>query len=373
MHELCPIEIQFGDMETLKAIIDQCTRNTVIIAERHMTDVWDITQNIIRNVDSFHSIWIDRISSNPTQSDVIDALNLVSPIEPSHIIAIGGGSTLDLAKAVSMFAYYFKGIPCSITEMTRVIVKKQYLQPHEVINITAIPSTAGTGSEMTPWATIWDVDKISKFSIEADALYPKKAVIIPELTTSLPPNLTIITALDSLCHASEAFWSKQSSPVVRDIALRGVELVMGNLEETLLEPQNLDRRLLLMRGALLAGIAFSKTHTTACHSISYPITMHYNVPHGVACAFSLDAVSQINKPIMKDSDMLFDIYKKYGGLKDWMHSVCKDIVSLRLRDYGIPFSGIKKIVSDAFTKGRMDNNPVDLTPEQVYNMLCDVF
>ena len=128
-----------------------------------------------------------------------------------------------------------------------------------------------------------------------------------------------------------------------------------------------------MRGALLAGIAFSKTHTTACHSISYPITMRYNVPHGLACAFSLDAVSQLNRPAMEDADMLFGVYEKYGGLKQWMNDVYKNVVSLRLRDYGIPLTGIEEIVNDAFTKGRMDNNPVDLTPDQVCRILCNVY
>lgn len=373
MHALCPIDIQFGSMKTLETIIDQCPPKTVMIVEQCMADLWGISPQIVKKTLSAQAVWIDRISSNPTQRSVLSALEQIEQMEPSHILAIGGGSTLDLAKAVSTFTYFFKGKTVNVPEITHAITSKEYQTPHRMISITAVPSTAGTGSEMTSWATIWDEARKEKFSIEDPSLYPKEAIIIPELTLSLPPKMTVSTALDSLCHASEAFWARQSSPVVKDIALRAIDLIMNNLRASLKDPQNLELRSFLMRGALLAGIAFSNTHTTACHSISYPITMRYNVPHGLACAFTLDAVSLINRSAMDDSEMLFKVYDKFGGLKHWLDTVCNNIVSLRLRDHGIPLEGIEEIAKEAFTKGRMDNNPVALTPVQVYKMLLTLY
>ncbi len=373
MNELCPIEIVFGNTDTLKASIRDCPEETVIISEYETCVLWGIAADIAQKADSEKALWIDRIAPNPTQRDVQDALRRLEGSNPAHIIAIGGGSTLDLAKAVSTFTYFFGGKAPDLSEITRAIESKTYRAPHRMIPITAAPSTAGTGSEMTCWATIWDEEKKGKYSIEDDALYAKKAVLIPELTLSLPPKLTVSTALDSLCHASEAFWAKTTTPVVKDLAVRAVDLIMGALPQALAYPGSLEARSLLMRGALLAGIAFSKTHTTACHSISYPITMLYGVPHGLACAFTLDAVSRINRPAIADSDMLFGTYEKYGGLRSWMDAVCGPVVSLRLRDYGIPLEGLDEITRNTFTKGRMDNNPVDLGPEQIRRILRDIY
>ena len=160
---------------------------------------------------------------------------------------------------------------------------------------------------------------------------------------------------------------------MKDIALRAIDLIMTNLPKVLADLQNLELRTAMCRGALLAGMAFAKTRTTACHSISYPITMQYGVEHGLACALSLDAVSKINREKTVLADDLFAVFEKHGGLRNWLDKTSAGIVELRLSALGVPKEGIDEIVKGTFTKGRMDNNPVDISPEQVKEILLSVY
>lgn len=370
MNELCPIEIKFADINYLKDLLRGAGENTVVISERHTSDLWGITPDIEGNGAL---VWIDSVPANPTQADIVSALLAVGEREPGVIIAIGGGSSIDLAKALSAFRFLFGGEMPTTGMITDAIKSKSYAAPHRMIDIIAVPSTSGTGSEVTKWATVWDVNKVSKFSIECRSLYPKQALIIPELTASMPPKLTLATALDALCHASEAFWAKQTTPLVQELSHRAIDIIMTNLKPALIAPADIKLRLNLAKGSILAGIAFSQTHTTACHSISYPITMAYGVMHGLACALTLDAASGINRPAVGEADMLFEVYEKHGGLKAWLDDVSEGIVKLSLSGLGIPREAIADITKNTFTKGRMDNNPVDLTEEQVAAILESVY
>lgn len=373
MKALCPINIKFETLAYLESLLADCTRPTVVLCDRVTGNIWGLSQIIERKEKDGAMVWIDGITANPTQADICHALEKVGTFEPAQILAIGGGSALDLAKALSVFRYYFKGSRPTVEAVTEAIKSKAYLRADRVIDLVAVPSTSGTGSEVTCWATIWDQNKESKFSIEAPFLYPKQALIIPELTLSLPPLLTLSTALDALCHASEAFWAKESTPIVKDIACRAIDIIMGNLKQCLSAPNNIKHRKALARGSVLAGIAFSNTHTTACHSISYPITMGYGVMHGLACALTLEAVAQINRGAIEDADLLFEVYEKHGGLRHWLDEVCDGLVRLRLSSFNIPQDALDDIVKRTFTKGRMDNNPVDLTENQVYSILQSVY
>lgn len=135
----------------------------------------------------------------------------------------------------------------------------------------------------------------------------------------------------------------------------------------------LSLRTAMCRGALLAGLAFAQTRTTACHSIGYPITMQYGEEHGLACALTLDAVSKINREKTVLADELFELLEKHGGLRHWLDQTASGIVSLRLSAFSIPKDGIDQIVQGTFTKGRMDNNPVDISPEQVKGILLSIY
>lgn len=371
----CSVEIEFGNMHTLKDLISNygTDRKAAVVCDRFTTDLWGITELIEKGIEDGHMVWIDKCPPNPTQTEVVKAIKTVGDLEPDEVLAIGGGSTIDIGKAITSLYYIYKGQELTEDMVTEILKNKAYNEPHQFIDLIAVPSTAGTGSEVTQFATIWDKGGQAKYSIDTAYNYAKKAYIIPDLTLTMPARGTLSTGLDALSHATEAFWAKPTTYVVKDVALRAIDMIMTYLPQVLKEPGNLELRTAMSRAALISGMSFARTRTTACHSMGYPITMQYGLEHGFACALTLDAVSKINREKTVLADDLFAVFEKHGGLRAWIDNTCKGIVRLRLKDFGIPKEGIDDIVAGTFTKGRMDNNPVDIIPEQVKEILLSIY
>ena len=314
------------------------------------------------------------VKPNPRDDLVYAGIAICKEQGIDFVLPVGGGSAIDTAKGVSNFHYLFKGKEITVEAITELLKTGAYKAEHEVIDIISVPSAAGTGSEVTQFATIWDVNKTAKFSIDTPQNYPKMSLVIPELTLTLPQKLTFSTGVDALSHAVEAYWAKPTTFVVKDIALKAIDTIMTYLPKVLDDPQNLELRNYQSRGALLAGMAFARTRTTACHSISYAMTMQYGVPHGIACCMTLDPVSKINRDVIVCADDLFDTFEKHGGLQKWLdENAAKAGVSLKLKDWGVDEDGIDHLVTQTFTKGRMDNNPVDISPEKVKEILQGIY
>ncbi len=374
----CSTEIIFFNKEELKQrILSLDVTNVVLVMSESSALRWDMHSFIWELQDKCELLngtltWIKTVAINPTQRDVIKSLQQIGNNKADIIIAFGGGSGIDLAKGISAFHSMKKNDKFIIDQITDSIKNKKY-KGNEFIDIIAVPSTAGTGSEVTQWATIWDENNTGKFSIDAPMLKPKIAIVVPELTLSLSAKMTLSTGLDAMCQAIESYWSKHTDPIVQEIAYRAVELVIQNLKNAVKEPHNLAVREKLCRASVLAGLAFSQTRTTACHSISYPLTMLYGVPHGLAASITLDTVSQINKGHFPNDEALFKLFYEYDGIMNWIDAVCEGVIDMRLSNFGIIENDIPLIVDKAFTGGRMDNNPVDLNRNDVKYILQSVF
>lgn len=368
----CPVEIYFVNRTQLQTLLLEYEENSIVVLvlDRELSGLLELQCMTEKLALRYNLIWIDRVKPNPVQSDIADALGIIRERVPVRIIAVGGGSAIDLAKAVSAFHGLFRNNTPHVEEITCMIRKKSYRNNPSPIPITAIPTTAGTGSELTKWATVWDVNKQAKFSVDDLSLYPQTAIIVPELTYSMPKMLILSTALDALSHAMEAFWAKPSTPVVRDVAVMAMIRIRQNLKKALEQPLDGQARVGLSRGSTLAGMAFSNTRTTACHSMSYPMTMLFGIDHGFACAMTLREVARINRTAVSGiAGMLDEVFGGMDGFDDWMNSVCEGIQALRLSAFGVTTGDIPRLVGAAFTGGRMDNNPVDLTPKQVEGIL----
>lgn len=370
----CKTEIEFMTQNNLKNTIKTLSKKnqiTLVMSESSAKRLgfYEMIQKILQ--DNKNISWISEIDSNPTQQSVINSLRKLNGKKPSLLFAIGGGSAIDLAKGISAFYdTYYCGIE-NIEDITKSLTEKKYYN-NEFIDIIACPTTSGTGSEVTQWATIWDVNKNKKYSIDYKELQPKKAIIVSELTCTVPLELTLSTGLDALTQATEAYWSKFTNPLVQDIAYRAIELVLENLPLLLKDLNNLNLRTKLARASLLAGVAFSNTRTTACHSISYPLTMIHNIPHGLAVVLTLESVLNINTGHFNNDQELIELFSSYGGLRNWLRETTKGIVEMNLSYFGIEKEDISNIVDHAFTGGRMDNNPVDLTKEDVMKILAEI-
>ncbi|HHY83205.1 MAG TPA: phosphonoacetaldehyde reductase [Clostridiales bacterium] len=371
----CSTEIVFTNMSELShRLLSIKANNVLLVMSESAVNRWGLglmVDSMQKKCESSSGtfIWIKSVAANPTQRDITECLHQIGNKKIEAIIALGGGSAIDLAKGICAFYDREKNSKYTINMLTGLVKNKRYSNNKENIDIIAVPTTAGTGSEVTQWATIWDESRTAKFSIDDPGLKPELAIIVPELTVSMPPKMTVSTGLDAMCQAVEAYWSKHTTPVVQEIAYRAVEIIIENLRRAVDEPSDITVREKLCRASVLAGLAFSQTRTTACHSISYPLTMLYGIPHGLAASISLDGVGAINKGHFPNDTQLFSLFDKFGGIKNFIDKVSSGVVTMRLTGFGITENDISNIAKNAFTGGRMDNNPVDLSAEDVESVL----
>lgn len=368
----CPVSVEFITLEDLRAELERLGSSgaVVLIASRGTASRLGLDAAIEAMRSACTLTWLDASYANPTQADVAAALDAVGDVRPERIICIGGGSAIDLGKAIS--ALHGRTVAGdTLSSVTELIASGAYKEGIDPIEIVAVPTTAGTGSEVTKWATVWDVDGKAKYSVDHVGLYPTRALVSVEATLTMPRELILATGLDALSHAMEAFWARPSTPLVKAVALDAVRHIHAGLAPGLADPQDTEAREALCLGSVLAGVAFSNTRTTACHSISYPLTMKFGVDHGFAAALTLSAVADINRSAVPQIDELLAVFSADGGFRAWIDSVSRDIRPLRLSSFGIAEGDIDTLVEMSFTAGRMDNNPVDITREQVRAILVD--
>ncbi len=244
--------------------------------------------------------------------------------------------------------------------------------------IVAMPTTAGTGSEVTMWATIWDMKEKQKYSLSHPGLYPQIALLDPELTRTLPKNETIYSGLDALSHAMESIWNKNHNPISDTFALKAIDLVRRYLPKLCKDPGNIDLRASVFHASLFAGLAFSNTKTALAHSISYPLTYHFNIPHGLACALPLPHILQFNGKSAPDrigimAEALGTDRSHELMLSEIMRLFYRLGLSPNLADYGIDNDKYDVILKSAFTMGRADNNIVDLSQDNLMNLIKNLF
>ena len=226
------------------------------------------------------------IEENPSFESCKRAIDFAFEIKPDLIIAIGGGSVIDTAKIVRMAIYRSTN---SIERLIEANIKAVNYLPQFI----AITSTHGSSSELTMWATVWDKMKNKKFSVSDKINYPDFAIYDSKLFNSLPIDVSIITSLDALSHSFEALWNKNSNPISDDFALNAIKKIVENIGG-ISELTPLKTRENLILASIYAGLAFSNTKTGAAHSISYPLTLKYNIPHGIACFMPLFPLLKIN-------------------------------------------------------------------------------
>ena len=233
---------------------------------------------------------IDTVAPNP---DVAWLAPLYDQVHREHagvdcLIALGGGSAIDTAKALLCATPQGR-----FADLLEVLEQGGTLPagPHKAL--IAIPTTAGTGSEVTPWATIWDQAGGRKHSLHQPWTWPEAALIDPALMVSLPHGATLASGLDALSHALESLWNRHRNPVSMALAVQAARRILQALPLLMQDLANPGLRTKMAEAALLAGLAFSNTKTALAHSLSYDITLHHGVVHGIACAFSLPQVLEL--------------------------------------------------------------------------------
>lgn len=231
---------------------------------------------------------IDSVPVNPRVSD-IEKLSADIP-SADVAVALGGGSVIDAAKGIVALTALGNDLKPLLAHLKDGLELPNTFAP---IPIIAVPTTSGTGSEVTRWGTIWGDENV-KFSLHNPTLFPIDAVIDPALCTSMPPDVTLSSGLDALSHAMEAVWNQNNTPLSDHFASVAITSLRENLDQVMADPENVESRRRVQIAALLAGYAMGTTQTALAHSISYPFTAHFNMPHGFACSFALPEVARYN-------------------------------------------------------------------------------
>ncbi len=222
----------------------------------------------------------DQVAPNPQISQIEGLVNKYAQCRISNIIALGGGSVLDTAKVLSRW----------LADPQKPFEQMLSTESHDIktIPVIAMPTTAGTGAEVTPFATVWDNEEQKKFSVLG--VKPANVILDAELTLTLPRQETLYSALDALSHSLESIWNTNCTEESKKRAGSAIDLICEGLPKVLQYPDDIASRSQLLVAASMAGLAISTTKTAIAHAISYPLTLRYGMPHGLACSFSLLAI-----------------------------------------------------------------------------------
>jgi alcohol dehydrogenase len=272
-------------------------------------------------------------------------------VAPEVIVALGGGSVIDTAKVLAAAEGDFSRVQAFLEGAPGAT-----LDPN--VTIIAVPTTAGTGSEVTSWATVWDTEEKKKYSLALPSLYPECAIIDPELAVGLPKDLTISTGLDALSHSLESIWNVNANPVSANCAMLAAREVIDALPNLAVDLKNIELRARIAKACLFAGLAFSNTKTALAHSLSYYLTLHYGTVHGVACSFTLPAVMRSVIGKSKDCDnalkAIFGPDLRKGA--DDLDAMIRGLgISTRATDYGPTESEWRDTINDALLGERGKN------------------
>ena len=300
-------------------------------------------------------VLFDSITENPSLDIVMEGKSAFLQNECDFVIGIGGGSPIDSAKAISLASANSLGRD----ELYNTSAfKKAY-------PVLAIPLTAGTGTEVTQYSVLSDPLTKKKAGFGSDLAFPVLAVLNPKYTLTLPPKVTLHTALDALSHLLEGLYSNQRSPVVYPFIYKGIASIMKFLPLVLSQRENYLAREELMRDALYGGMVIAQGSTTLQHSIGYPLTSFYNIPHGLANAMVMEDIMELYYPAVHQE--LDDLFSYLQISKDdfyaWLHSLPFE----RKIEFSNDF--IDKAIPQIMSSRNMALNPLLVSEQQVRTLL----
>ena len=321
------------------------------------------------------TVWVDDVEVNPKLEGLELALDRLRHVSFDAFVGFGGGSAIDSAKVLAV------GLCPALAGITirRLLADPSLHQEARTKPVYALPTTSGTGSEVTPYATVWDREQRKKYSLAGPAVFPHMAIVDPDLTDGLPKAVTLSTGLDAINQAAEAIWNRNMTPVSEGYSLRALRLGFDALPRLLADSNDHLARSDMAEGSLLAGLAISQTRTALCHSMSYPITARFGVPHGLACAFTMPAVLRHNLRaddgrLVRMAEALVECGATLEALLerfDALHARLQ--VGQRVRQAVGKLEALLPLVGEMFTPGRADNNLADVDAEVIERLLIQAW
>ena len=311
-------------------------------------------------------------SVNPKIQDAIGACSMLGRHKIDLIIAVGGGSTIDMAKIINIIQ--------TDPENAKMLAIGNATVTTPLIPIVAIPTTAGTGSESTHFAVVYVDDK--KYSLAHKEILPEVAILDPEFTLSAPPYLMACTGFDSLSQAVESLWAMASTEDSRAFAREAITLMVDNLACAIATPGDKNLRLNLTKGANLAGQAINISKTTAPHAISYPLTSFFSIPHGHAVALTLGhffclnqnaiALKKMDEDRRQSISTILKEYPKLFGVSSidqcesyWYEYMTRCGLETSTEKLGVRLEKDIELIIENINLERLQNHPVEITKNRI--------
>ena len=359
-----------------KEISNKLGQSILFITDKGLMSL-GLTEQTLKELKKISSVEIfDDVEADPSKKTLLKAIEVGKKIKATGVIGFGGGSSMDVAKLTALIL----GSGENLEEAWGVANAKGPRLP-----LVLIPTTAGTGSEVTP-VSIITVGEEEKKGVSSSLILPDLAILDPDLTLGLPAGTTAATGIDAMVHAIEAYASssKNNNPISKMLSIEALKLLGGSIEKAVFEGSNVEARGNMLIGAMLAGKAFANSPVAAVHALAYPIGGTFHVSHGLSNSLVLPYVLRFNSVDSKAS-------KDYAELAPYVfpdidtnkgaQSVCAEFIDKleslskklglpqKLREVDIPKNACEKMAKDAMKQTRLlVNNPREVTEKDALNI-----
>ena len=371
-----PTQIKFG-AGRIREIADACNQANIkrplLITDKGLSNlpITSRTLQLMKEAGLGDALF-SNVDPNPNEKNLNSGINAFKEGNHDGVIAFGGGSGLDLGKLVA----FMVGQDRSVWDFEDVSDWWTRANPNTIFPIVAIPTTAGTGSEVGRASVLTNSDTLEKKIIFHPQILPKVVICDPELTIEMPKSITAGTGLDAFAHCVEAFSSPHYHPMSQGIAVEGMRLVIENLGKVYSDGSDIEARANMMSAALMGATAFQKG-LGAIHALSHPIGAVHHTHHGTTNAVCMPAVLKLNESKIRDR---FDsvtgylgIQNGFSGFKVFVDEFNASLnIPLRLSDLGVENPDLGKLVKGALSDPSCGGNPVKLTSDNLKALFEEV-
>ncbi|MBO5999722.1 MAG: iron-containing alcohol dehydrogenase [Lachnospiraceae bacterium] len=317
----------------------------------------------------------DRVIPNPTNEVVEEAAVIAKNEGVEGFVAVGGGSSIDLAKAVNVLMTN----PGNIGEYGGMNMVR-----NDCLPLIAIPTTAGTSSEITNVSALIDTEKVIKYVIIDNRIVASDVICDPEFTRTMPVSVTAATGMDAITHAVESYISNMATPLTEYNSLKGLEILYKNLPLVVKDGNDMDAREQMMLGCIITGFAFSNANLGMVHAIAHTLSAHFGLPHGMANAAVLPYVMAYNAEAVpeKMTELAGAIGITGSGdpekdkylLSDALKALCKEVGIRTLSEQGVPEDAFDRLAEDVLKEPVLNFNPRQgVTKEDVLAILKEAY
>src|SRR6056297_1100665 len=364
-----PVEIFFGK-DKISELSELITSSPVLIVSDPTLKKIGLVDQIKEATGGQTEIFeFCEVEPNPSCATVNKGTEYAKKIGAKTVIGIGGGSAIDSAKAISCLLdsdsrlqdYLFNG---------RQIEKRN-------TKLIAIPTTSGTGSEVTNVGVYTDKDKAQKKPLVSEFFWPDIAILDPMMTISMPSRVTASTSLDAFTHAIEAYWADSSQPMSKLLSMESMKLIIENLEAAVNDPKDYLARENLLFASLLAGISFAQTRTTLLHALSFPLTNNYGLEHGFACALALPELILANYDFLKVPMEALIQYLGFHSIQEFSQRIITIMEQVNapttLSELGIKQNELPQIAEITLNAPISKLNPKKYTKDELIKMFNKIY